>query len=148
MKNVLSTLTLICALALAVTAQDTKPAAAPTPKASAAPIAPETKKAEPPASVEFTKEQVAAASAARDKARLAALEVENLGLRLERAQKDYETLRDAAGKAQAAYSELLRDTAGKLGIPKEELPNYEFSDAEGKFTLRRKVDAKVAAKPN
>lgn len=97
----------------------------------------EAKKA-PPASVEFTTEQVRDATAKRDAAKMAALEAENMALKLERAQTEYQKLREGAATAQTVYVEYLRSTAEKLGIPKEELPNYEFSDAGGKFTLKRK----------
>lgn len=102
---------------------------------------PKTEKA-PPAFVEFDAKQIQDALAKRDAAKLANLEAENLMLKLERAQVEFQKLRDAAASAQAAYQAYLRDTAAKLGIPKEELPSYEFSDADGKFTLKRKATAK------
>jgi len=116
---------------LTITSEDAKKSTKPEPKKT------------PPASVEFDKAQADAAERLRDKAKLAATEAENLALKLERAQTEYQKLREGAASAQTAYVEYLRNTAEKLGIPKEELPNYEFSDAGGKFTLKRKESAKT-----
>jgi hypothetical protein len=141
MKNTFRILTIICALVVPTLAQDKQSSVATLARQmveAEAEAKAKAKKTTPPASVEFTLEQVKEAGAARDKARLSALEAENLALKIEAAQLQYQKLRDEASKAQAIYGELLRDFAGKLGIPKEELPNYEFSDADGKLMLKRK----------
>lgn len=99
-----------------------------------------------PAEVKFTKEQAAEAATLADKAKLAALEAENLGLRIERAQADYQKQREAAAQAQTAYVERLRAIAETLGISKDELPNYEYDDRGPVPVLRRKVETKGGAK--
>lgn len=139
---------IVLALALTVSAQINTGnqlanalAGKPTDKKTAKPKA---EKA-PPALVTFDAKEAEKAERLRDKARLASSEAENLGLKIERAQTAYQKQQQDASMAQTAYVEFLRATAEKLGISKDELPNYEFDDSGGKFVLRRKEPTKPTA---
>lgn len=155
MKNTLQTLLLILALAIPALAQGEITTETVTSKLSAVggdqiklagTDKPVTAKPAPPAEVKFTKEQADESARLADKAKLAALETENLALKVERAQLDLQKLRETAAAAQTAYVEKLRAIAEALGISKDELPNYEYDDRGPVPILRRKEVAKPEPK--
>jgi hypothetical protein len=102
---------------------------------------PKPKKAAPPA-VELTAEQEAERQRLFDKAVLAETVADSTMTRIERDRLLYPQQTQAAATAKSAYQKFLADTAIKLGIPREDLPNYVFDNSGGTMIVRRKSAAK------
>lgn len=136
MKNLLQTLLLILALAIPALAQKPETKAADKPVAA---------KPAPPAEIKFTEEQAKETELLGTRLQLAEERTKNAKLLADQAQDALKQQQGIEAQLRANFQQFLSDTALRLGVPKEELPDWTI-DASGPVPILKKK-AKPEPKP-
>lgn len=112
------------------------------PKADASKVDPpkEKKKAEAkaiPDSFALSADEYTTAGKDREAIRVATLEVENMQLKISLAQQQLDKFQQAKSAAEQKLNNTLVEFAVKHGVPKPNVGEYEWKDADGKITFQR-----------
>lgn len=95
------------------------------------------KPAELPEKITLTKEQTKQIADSQKDAQLAALQVENLTLKIQQAQEELKKLQEAAGQKQKSLTSLL---TGLTKLPVEKLQGYTIEEKDGQMILTKKKE--------